>query len=105
MKKILVAVLLLIVAVVGYLWIYYDWFCISDEETCNGQMDIDWSKEYEFSNDEIHSSFQAQFESQFIQRLLSSWNITQSHFATKAGESGTYNPPSKIQFITDDTAS
>lgn len=49
------------------------------------------------------SNNETSIENDFIQKLLSSWKITQSKFSTKAGESGTFNPPSKIQFISADT--
>jgi hypothetical protein len=42
-------------------------------------------------------------ENGLIQQLLASWNLTQSKFSLKAGESGTYNLPDKIQFISTDT--
>gem|GEM_PF-6612242 len=42
-------------------------------------------------------------ENEVIQLLLSSWKATQSKFVAKAGESGTFNAPSKIQFIAADT--
>lgn len=42
-------------------------------------------------------------ENGLIQQLLASWKSTQSAFSVKAGESGTYNSPDKIQFISADT--
>jgi hypothetical protein len=42
-------------------------------------------------------------EDALIKQLLFSWIITQSNFSSKAGESGTYNQPSKVQFIANDT--
>jgi len=42
-------------------------------------------------------------EDTLIKQLLSSWATTQSKFSSKAGESGTYNQPSKVQFIAKDT--
>src|ERR1035437_5740686 len=42
-------------------------------------------------------------ENGLIQQLLASWKSTQSAFSVKAGESGTYNLPDKIQFISADT--
>lgn len=41
-------------------------------------------------------------ENQIIQTLLVNWKSTQVKFSSKAGESGTFNPPSKIQFISAD---
>ena len=46
---------------------------------------------------------QAPSENQIIQALLVNWKSTQAEFSLKAGESGTFNPPSKIQFISADT--
>lgn len=42
-------------------------------------------------------------ENKIVSDLLSSWIATQSKFAVKAGESGTYNQPDKIQFISANT--
>ncbi|MDO8569355.1 MAG: hypothetical protein Q7R89_01035 [bacterium] len=42
-------------------------------------------------------------EDTLIKQLLASWVTIQSKFSSKAGESGTYNQPSKVQFIAKDT--
>ncbi len=42
-------------------------------------------------------------ENKTVSDLLSSWITTQSKFTVKAGESGTYNQPDKVQFISADT--
>ena len=42
-------------------------------------------------------------EDVLIKQLLSSWITVQSNFLLKAGESGIYNQPSKVQFIANDT--
>lgn len=42
-------------------------------------------------------------ENKIVSDLLSSWVATQAKFAVKAGESGTYNQPDKIQFISANT--
>lgn len=41
-------------------------------------------------------------ENKIINDLRTSWMTTQSKFSSKAGESGTYNQPSKVQFISND---
>lgn len=51
----------------------------------------------------VKTASQTPTEGEIIQKLLSSWKSTQSNFSVKAGESGTFNPPSKIQFISSDT--
>ena len=43
--------------------------------------------------------FQTTSENQIIQTLLVNWKSTQAKFSSRAGEGGTFNPPSKIQFI------
>jgi hypothetical protein len=35
--------------------------------------------------------------------LGTSWVVTQSKFSSRAGESGTYNQPDRVQFISEDT--
>ena len=42
-------------------------------------------------------------EDTLINQLLASWVATQSKFSVKAGESGIYNSPNKVQFIARDT--
>ena len=42
-------------------------------------------------------------ENKIISELQSLWVATQAKFAVKAGESGTYNQPDKIQFIASTT--
>lgn len=42
-------------------------------------------------------------ENKIVSDLLSSWIATQAKFAVKAGESGTYNQPDKIQFVSANT--
>ena len=42
-------------------------------------------------------------EDKTLTRLINSWKVTQSKFSVKAGESGTYNAPDKVQFISADT--
>lgn len=42
-------------------------------------------------------------EETIINNLLLTWKTTQANFSVKAGESGTYNQPSKIQFISTNT--
>jgi hypothetical protein len=54
-------------------------------------------------NQQVNSAPQVLSEDEVIERLLSSWKITQSKFSIKAGESGTYNSPTEIQFISADT--
>jgi hypothetical protein len=49
------------------------------------------------------TAFQVPSEDILIKKLLTSWVAIQSKFSSKAGESGTYNQPSKIQFIAKDT--
>lgn len=51
----------------------------------------------------VQSVPQTRNDFEVIQRILSSWTATQKTFVSKAGESGVYNPPSKIQFISPDT--
>ncbi len=41
-------------------------------------------------------------ESQILSRVLSNWKQIQIQLTPKAGESGTFNQPTKIQFITRD---
>ena len=48
-------------------------------------------------------SSRSQSENETIQKLLVSWKDTQGKFSSKAGESGTFNPPSRVQFISSDT--
>lgn len=38
-------------------------------------------------------------EDAIVKRLISGWKPTQSRFSRKAGESGTYNSPDRVQFI------
>jgi hypothetical protein len=54
-------------------------------------------------NQQGNSTIDVLSEDEVIQKLLSSWKITQSKFSIKAGESGTYNSPTEIQFISADT--
>jgi hypothetical protein len=42
-------------------------------------------------------------DDKIIENLRTSWLITQNSFSVKAGESGTYNKPNKVQFISKDT--
>ncbi len=42
-------------------------------------------------------------ENKIVSDLLSSWVATQAKFAVRAGESGTYNQPDKVQFISTNT--
>jgi hypothetical protein len=42
-------------------------------------------------------------ERSMVNMLLKNWTDFQSRFAVKAGESGTYNQPNKIQFIAPET--
>lgn len=42
-------------------------------------------------------------EDKIVSDLSTSWVATQSKFSSKAGESGTYNQPDKVQFISEDT--
>lgn len=42
-------------------------------------------------------------EDKTLTKLINSWEVTQSKFSVKAGESGTYNAPDKVQFISADT--
>lgn len=51
--------------------------------------------------DEVSNSGES--ENKIVSDLLSSWVATQAKFAAKAGESGTYNQPDKVQFISANT--
>jgi uncharacterized protein YneF (UPF0154 family) len=52
---------------------------------------------------QVNTVSQTPSENELIQKLLTSWKTVQLSFSSKAGESGTFNAPSKIQFISSDT--
>lgn len=52
---------------------------------------------------EIKEQMKQANENNLINKLLENWKEVQSKFFIKAGESGTYNAPDKLQFISSDT--
>jgi hypothetical protein len=89
MKKIIIVLVAIIVIVLGYILIRGNTFGPYLPPTPGSARTITVS--------------QASNENGLIQQLLASWKTTQSAFSVKAGESGTYNLPDKIQFISADT--
>lgn len=89
MKKILFVILLVVVVIVGYFLIKSAFYPYPPERPA--------------PESQVQTVSQSSNENGLIQQLLASWKSTQSAFSVKAGESGTYNLPDKIQFISTDT--